>query len=124
MAPDSQQDAEKAHQPILFIWSVPSVWSVSFNWFVWFVLFIWLNQTNRIIQMNQINKSNQINQTDRASPATCRPSKFSCAEMVFRSPLVVRDPFLTVRLVQMIEDIVGFRQHYVPILEDRNIVLA
>jgi len=41
-----------------------------------------------------------------------------------RSLLVVRDPFLTVRLIQMIEDVVGFRQHDVPILEDRNIVLA
>ena len=38
--------------------------------------------------------------------------------------LAVHDPFLTVRLVEMIEDIVGFRQHYIPILEDRNIVLA
>jgi len=41
-----------------------------------------------------------------------------------RSLLAVRDPFLTVRLVQMIEDVVGFRQHEVSILEDRNIVLA
>jgi hypothetical protein len=55
MVPDSQQDAEKARQPALFIWSVRSVWSVSFIWFVWFVMFIWLNQTNRINQMNQTN---------------------------------------------------------------------
>jgi len=41
-----------------------------------------------------------------------------------RSLLAVRDPFLTVRLVQVIEDIVGFRQHHLPILEDRNIGLA
>src|SRR5438132_11196978 len=42
----------------------------------------------------------------------------------FLSLLAACDPFLTVRLVQVIEDVVGFRQHYVPILEDRNIVLA
>ena len=41
-----------------------------------------------------------------------------------RSLLAFRDPFLTVRLVQMIEDIVGFSQHDVSILEDRDIVLA
>jgi hypothetical protein len=38
--------------------------------------------------------------------------------------LAAGDPFLAVRPVQMIEDIVGFRQHHIPILEDRNIVLA
>ncbi len=40
------------------------------------------------------------------------------------SLLAAGDPFLTVRLVQMIEDVVGFRQHHGPILKDRNIVLA
>ena len=49
---------------------------------------------------------------------------FEHPAMVSPSLLVVRDPFLTVGLVEMIEDIVGFRQHYIPILEDRNIVLA
>jgi hypothetical protein len=38
--------------------------------------------------------------------------------------LAAGDPFLTVRLVQMVEDVVRFGQHHVPILEDRNIVLA
>ncbi len=41
-----------------------------------------------------------------------------------RSLLAAGDPFLTVRLVQMIEDIVGFRQHDISILEDWNIILA
>src|SRR5512140_1651469 len=38
--------------------------------------------------------------------------------------LATGDPCLTVRFIQMIEDVVGFRQHDVSILEDRNIVLA
>ena len=72
------------------------IWSVRSVWFVW------LQETN---QMNQMN---QIDQTDR----------------VYCSLLVVRDPFLTVRLVQMIEDVVGFRQHLISILKDRDIVLT
>ena len=44
--------------------------------------------------------------------------------MVYNSLSAAGDPFLTVRLVQIIEDVVGFRQHDVSILEDRNIVLA
>jgi len=42
----------------------------------------------------------------------------------FLSLLAAGDPFLTVRPIQMIEDIVGFRQHDIPILKDWNIVLA
>ena len=41
-----------------------------------------------------------------------------------RSLLAVRDPFLTVRLFKMIDDVVGFRQHNVSILKDWDIILA
>jgi hypothetical protein len=34
------------------------------------------------------------------------------------------DPLLTVCLIQMVEDVVGFRQHDLSVLEDRNIILA
>ena len=42
----------------------------------------------------------------------------------FHSLLAVGNPLLTIRLIQIIENVFGFRQHDVPILEDRNIVLA
>ena len=54
----------------------------------------------------------------------CWTAFLSILQWFLRSLLAVRDLFLTVRLVQMIEDVVGFRQHEVSILEDRNIVLA
>jgi len=54
----------------------------------------------------------------------CWTAFLSILRWFSRSLLAFRDPFLTVRLVQMIEDFVGFRQHDVSILEDRNIVLA
>jgi hypothetical protein len=41
-----------------------------------------------------------------------------------RSLLAVRDPFLTVRLFKMIDDVVGFCQHNVSILKDWDIMLA
>ena len=42
----------------------------------------------------------------------------------FHSLLAVGNPLLTIRLIQIIENVFGFRQHDVPILENRNIVLA
>ena len=38
--------------------------------------------------------------------------------------MVIRDLFLTVRLVQMIEDVLGFRQHPISVRKDRDIVLT
>jgi hypothetical protein len=38
--------------------------------------------------------------------------------------LATGDPFLPVRLIQMVEDVAGFCQHDVSILEDWNIILA
>ena len=87
-------------------------------------LVFWLNETNQMNQINQINKTNQIDQTDRTFPGRAGHRSPAVPKWFFRNLLAAGDPFLTVRLVQMIEDVVGFRQHHVPILEDRNIVLA
>jgi hypothetical protein len=42
----------------------------------------------------------------------------------FRSLSAVRDPFMTVHLFKMIDDIAGFRKNNVSVLEDRDIILA
>ena len=47
-----------------------------------------------------------------------------CVKLIFPKQLAAGNLFLTVCLVQIIEDVVGFRQYDVPILQDRNIVLA
>ncbi len=57
-------------------------------------------------------------------PRISGPRSSAVSNCIVLSLLYAGDAFLTVCLVQMIEDVVGFRQHDVSILEDRNIVLA
>ena len=55
------QDAQKGHQPVLFIWSIRSVWFIWSIWSIWFVLLLDPEKPN-----NQINETDQTDETDRA----------------------------------------------------------
>jgi hypothetical protein len=50
------QAAEKARQPVLFIWSVGSVWS------------IWFLRCIRLVWFNQIDETDKIDPTDQIDP--------------------------------------------------------